>query len=169
MRRIHPGCMAEARVLLMEQTVAAMGALSLDALPNLLLAPPVATVPVALPATVSHSLQPARRAVPAYACNSSPGLAPSPMFRLLACSELLPRLFTTAYVCIMQRMSSTAMPDLIWRVSGLLPSKWWSGNAGGCLTGAFGRCVCCFQLVKYVRPYHTLLVVSCHMSQGWEH
>lgn len=72
MRRIHPGCMAEARALHLEQTVAAMGALSLDALPNLLLAPPVATVPVALPATVSQSLQAARRAPPAYACEPSP-------------------------------------------------------------------------------------------------
>ena len=35
MRRIRPGCMAEARALLMEQTLAAMAALSLQALPNL--------------------------------------------------------------------------------------------------------------------------------------
>lgn len=35
MRRIRPGCMAEARALLMEQTLGAMAALSLQTLPNL--------------------------------------------------------------------------------------------------------------------------------------
>ena len=61
------------------------------------------------------------------------------------------------------------MHDLIWRASGLLPSKWWSGNAGGCLTGAFGRCVCCFQLMKYARTIsHTASGVLSH-EQGWEH
>ena len=84
MRRIHPGCMAEARVLLMEQTVTAMGALSLDALPNPLLAPPVAAAPVALPATVSHSLQPARRPPPAYACSPLPGIG---LFVIMACTQ----------------------------------------------------------------------------------
>jgi len=54
MRRIRPGCMAEARALLMEQALAAMAALSLDAAPDAP-PPPAAPQPAAAPAAAEPS------------------------------------------------------------------------------------------------------------------
>ena len=76
MRRIRPGCMAEARALLMEQTLAAMAALSLHALPG-----PQPEQPLEMPRSESGS--PAQ-CIPAVR-QPQPPYVPHPLYERLKC------------------------------------------------------------------------------------
>ncbi len=117
MRRIRPGCMAEARALLMEQALAAMAALSLDAAPDAP-PPPAAPQPAAAPAAAGPSPAlarhaPSTRSAPMRMCWAScPDQAGSVTHRMSCC------------VCALAGPPRLAC---------------WSGSAGACSTGASGR------------------------------